>query len=71
MPQMTKLMTSLKDPEFAKAYRKNPVKAVEGSLGRPLTPAEKDSVKSLKVEHLQKIVKALHPRAPGLRPRPD
>ena len=71
MPQMTKLMNSLKDPEFTKMYRKNPVKAVEGSLGRPLTAAEKDSVRSLKVEHLHKIVKALHPRTAGFRPRPD
>ncbi len=71
MPQMNKLMSSLKDPEFAAMYRKNPVKAVEGSLGRPLTAAEKDGVRSLKLEHLRKIVKALHPRTPGTRPRPD
>lgn len=71
MPQMKKLSKSLQDPQFAKAFKKDPVSAVETSLGRPLSDAEKDGVRSLKVEHLQKIVTALQPSAPGSRPRPD
>lgn len=71
MPKMDKLSKSLQDPNFHKAYKKDPVGALEGSLGRPLTDAEKDGVRSLKVEHIQKIVTALQPSAPGARPRPD
>jgi hypothetical protein len=71
MPTMHKLLTSLKDPSFATMYRKNPVKAVEGGLGRSLTTSERDAVRSLKLEHLHKIVKALHPRVAGTRARPD
>ncbi len=71
MPQMKKLAKSLQDPNFAKAFKKDPVNAVETSLGRPLSDAEKEGVRSLKVEHLQKIVTALQPSAPGTRARPD
>jgi hypothetical protein len=71
MPRMTKLSKSLKDPKFATAFRKDPVGAMEASLGRPLTDAEKEGVKTLKVEHLRKIVAALQPHTPGARMRPD
>ena len=47
------------------------LRQIESSLGRPLTDEEKEGVRTLKVEHLQKIVTALQPRAPGVRPRPD
>jgi len=71
MPRMRKLSKSLQDPKFATMYRKDPVGAMEASLGRPLTDEEKEGVRSLKIEHIKKIVTALQPRAPGARTPPD
>jgi hypothetical protein len=59
MPKMSKLSKSLQDPKFATAYRKDPVSAMESSLGRPLTKAEKEGVRALTFEQLEKIVAAL------------
>ncbi len=71
MPRMSRLSKSLKDPQFAKAYRKDPVGALEFSLGRSLTKKEKEGVRALKIEHLKKIVAALQVRTPGGRAFPD
>ncbi len=57
--KMSKLSKSLQDPKFATAYRKDPVNAMETSLGRPLTDAEKEAVQTLKFDHIKKIVEAL------------
>ncbi len=59
MPRLSKLSKSLQDPKFAKAYRKDPVAALETSLGRSLTDAEKESVLALTFQQLKTIVKVL------------
>lgn len=59
MPKMRKLSKSLQAPKFATAYRKDPVGAIESSLGRSLMDAEKEAVQALKFDQLKKIVEAL------------
>ena len=56
---MSKLSKSLQDPQFKTLYRKDPVNAMETSLGRPLTDTEKEAVQSLKFDQLKKLVEAL------------
>ena len=60
MPRrMSKLSKRVQDPEFKKAYRKDPVATMETSLGRSLTDEEKEAVQNLKFDQLKKIIDAL------------
>ena len=65
MAHLDKLAKRVEHPEFAKAYKRNKVKAVEDTIGRPLTTQEQQGVKALSHTKLKQVVKALRPRQAG------
>ncbi|MBI5030990.1 MAG: hypothetical protein HZB51_10715 [Chloroflexi bacterium] len=68
MADLDKLVRRVEHPEFAKAYKRNKVKAVEDTVGRPLTAQEQEGVKALSHTKLKQVIKALRPRKAGPHP---
>ncbi len=68
MTALELLAKRVSHPDFAKAYRRNKVKAIEETIGRRLTKQEKDGVHSLSHKKLTQVVKALRPRKVGPHP---
>lgn len=68
MNALEMLAKKVDNPEFAKAYRRNKVKAVEEAIERPLANHEKEGVKALTHTQLKQVVKALRPRKGGPHP---
>lgn len=65
MTPLEMLAKKMSHPDFVKAYRRNKVKAVEETIGRPLTKHEKEGVQTLSHTKLILVVKALQPRGGG------
>jgi len=68
MTALEMLAKKMSHPNFAKAYRRDKVKAIEEAIGRSLTKQEKEGVKALSHAKLTKVVKALQPRKGGPHP---
>jgi hypothetical protein len=65
MPDLDKLAKRVAHPDFAKAYKRNKVKAVEDTIGRSLTALEQSGVNALSHTKLKQVVGALRPRSGG------
>ena len=68
MTALEMLSKKVSHPDFVKAYRRNKIKAVEETIGRPLTNQEKEGVHALSHTKLTQVVKALQPRKGGPHP---
>ncbi len=65
MTHLDKLAKKVEDPEFAKSYNRNKIKAVEDTIGRPLEAHEQAGVNALSHNNLKQVVSALKPRGKG------
>jgi tryptophan 2,3-dioxygenase len=68
MAVLEMLAKKVNHPDFAKAWRRNKVKAIEEVIGRPLASHERAGVKTLTHTQLKHVVKALRPRKGGPHP---
>lgn len=68
MTALEMLAKKVEKPEFAKAYRRNKVKAIEEVIGRSLSNHEQVGVKALTHTQLVQVIKALRPRRGGVYP---
>ena len=68
MTALEMLAKKVNHPDFAKAYRRNKVKAIEEIIGRPLKNHEQVGVKALTHTQLTQVIKALRPRKGGPHP---
>jgi hypothetical protein len=68
MSALEMLAKKVSSPDFAKAYRRDKVKAIEETIGRPLASHEREGVRALSHAKLIKVVKALRPRKAGAHP---
>lgn len=68
MSDLDTLAENVEDPEFAKAYRRNKVNAIQNLIGRQLSDHEQEGIKVLSHRELKMVVKALRPRNGGPHP---
>jgi hypothetical protein len=65
MSYLDKLAEAVDTPEFARAYRRNKVRAVQETIGRDLEEHEREGLQVLSHKELKAIIRALRPRDGG------